>query len=90
MQTAMVIVIVAASAVLGWYLTNEQIPQKFARLILETTAERGGTEPRLARQPRESSTREAPVSHSAASVLRCAGRRGCPAGPVGRMSVSQQ
>ena len=36
-QTAMVMVIVACSAVLGWYLTNEQIPQKFARLILETT-----------------------------------------------------
>jgi TRAP-type C4-dicarboxylate transport system permease large subunit len=31
-------VIVAASAVLGWYLTSEQIPQKFARLILETTS----------------------------------------------------
>jgi tripartite ATP-independent transporter DctM subunit len=40
MQTAMVMVIVAASAVLGWYLTNEQIPQKFARLILETTQNR--------------------------------------------------
>ncbi len=36
-QTAQVMVIVAASAVLGWYLTSEQIPQKFARLILETT-----------------------------------------------------
>jgi len=40
MQTAMVMVIVAASAVLGWYLTNEQIPQKFARLILDTTQNR--------------------------------------------------
>ena len=40
MQTAMVMVIVAASAVLGWYLTNEQMPQKFARLILETTQNR--------------------------------------------------
>src|SRR5437867_5913888 len=40
MQTAMVMVIVAASAVLGWYLTNEQLPQKFARLILETTQSR--------------------------------------------------
>ncbi len=40
MQTAMVMVIVAASAVLGWYLTNEQLPQKFARLILETTQNR--------------------------------------------------
>jgi tripartite ATP-independent transporter DctM subunit len=36
-QTAQVMVIVAASAVLGWYLTSEQIPQKFARLMLETT-----------------------------------------------------
>ena len=36
-QTAMVMMIVACSAVLGWYLTNEQIPQKFARAILETT-----------------------------------------------------
>ena len=36
-QTATVMVIVAASAVLGWYLTNEQIPQKFARAILATT-----------------------------------------------------
>src|SRR3972149_6557923 len=26
--------IVAASAVLGWYLTNERIPQQFARAIL--------------------------------------------------------
>jgi tripartite ATP-independent transporter DctM subunit len=40
MQTAMVMVIVAASSVMGWYLTNEQIPQKFARLILETTQNR--------------------------------------------------
>ncbi len=37
-QTAMVMVIVACSAVLGWYLTSEQIPQKFARIILETTS----------------------------------------------------
>ncbi|HET7875000.1 MAG TPA: TRAP transporter large permease [Methylomirabilota bacterium] len=36
-QTATVMMIVACSAVLGWYLTNEQIPQKFARAILETT-----------------------------------------------------
>jgi TRAP-type C4-dicarboxylate transport system permease large subunit len=28
---------VASSAVLGWFLTSEQVPQKFARLILETT-----------------------------------------------------
>jgi C4-dicarboxylate transporter, DctM subunit len=39
-QTAVVMLIVAASAVLGWYLTSEQIPQKFARLILETTSNR--------------------------------------------------
>ncbi len=37
-QTAMVMMIVACSAVLGWYLTNEQIPQKLARVILETTS----------------------------------------------------
>jgi len=37
-QTAVVMLIVAASAVLGWYLTSEQIPQKFARMILETTS----------------------------------------------------
>jgi C4-dicarboxylate transporter, DctM subunit len=37
-QTAVVMLIVASSAVLGWFLTSEQIPQKFARAILETTA----------------------------------------------------
>ncbi len=37
-QTSVVMLIVASSAVLGWYLTSEQIPQKFARMILETTA----------------------------------------------------
>jgi len=37
LQTAVVMVIVAASAVLGWYLTTERIPQAFARAILETT-----------------------------------------------------
>jgi C4-dicarboxylate transporter DctM subunit len=36
-QTAAVMLIVASSAVLGWFLTSEQVPQKFARLILETT-----------------------------------------------------
>jgi C4-dicarboxylate transporter, DctM subunit len=36
-QTAVVMVIVAASAVLGWYLTSEQIPQKLASLVLQTT-----------------------------------------------------
>jgi C4-dicarboxylate transporter, DctM subunit len=40
LQTAAVMVIVAASAVLGWYLTSEQIPQQFARAILETTENR--------------------------------------------------
>ncbi|MBI2365191.1 MAG: TRAP transporter large permease, partial [Deltaproteobacteria bacterium] len=39
-QTAVVMLIVASSAVLGWFLTSEQIPQKFARLILETTSNR--------------------------------------------------
>jgi tripartite ATP-independent transporter DctM subunit len=37
-QTATVMMIVAASAVLGWYLTNEQIPQKFAQAIVATTS----------------------------------------------------
>jgi C4-dicarboxylate transporter, DctM subunit len=37
-QTAVVMVIVASSAVLGWFLTSEQIPQKFARMILEMTS----------------------------------------------------
>ena len=36
-QTAMVMMIVACSAVLGWFLTNEQIPQKLARVILGAT-----------------------------------------------------
>jgi C4-dicarboxylate transporter, DctM subunit len=37
-QTASVMLIVASSAVLGWFLTSEQVPQKFARIILETTS----------------------------------------------------
>jgi len=37
-QTSVVMLIVASSAVLGWYLTSEQIPQKFARMILETSS----------------------------------------------------
>lgn len=37
-QTAVIMVIVASSAVLGWFLTSEQIPQKFARAILQTTS----------------------------------------------------
>jgi tripartite ATP-independent transporter DctM subunit len=37
-QTAVVMLIVASSAVLAWFLTSEQIPQKFARMILETTS----------------------------------------------------
>ena len=36
-QTATVMLIVASSAVLGWFLTSEQVPQKFANLILQTT-----------------------------------------------------
>ena len=36
-QTASVMLIVAASAVLGWYLTSEQVPQKFAKMMLDTT-----------------------------------------------------
>ena len=39
-QTASVMLIVASSAVLGWFLTSEQVPQKFARLILETTSDK--------------------------------------------------
>ncbi|HEX7124377.1 MAG TPA: TRAP transporter large permease [Thermodesulfobacteriota bacterium] len=39
-QTAQVMMIVAASAVLGWYLTSEQIPQKFAQMMLEATTNR--------------------------------------------------
>jgi C4-dicarboxylate transporter, DctM subunit len=39
-QTAVVMLIVASSAVLGWFLTSEQIPQKFAKMILETTSNR--------------------------------------------------
>jgi tripartite ATP-independent transporter DctM subunit len=37
-QTAMVMLIVASSAVLGWFLTSEQVPQKFARMMMETTS----------------------------------------------------
>jgi tripartite ATP-independent transporter DctM subunit len=36
-QTASVMLIVASSAVLGWFLTSEQVPQKFAQMILDTT-----------------------------------------------------
>jgi tripartite ATP-independent transporter DctM subunit len=39
-QTAAVMLIVASSAVLGWFLTSEQVPQKFARMILETTSDK--------------------------------------------------
>lgn len=39
-QTASVMLIVAASAVLGWYLTNEQVPQRFAQAILGVTTDR--------------------------------------------------
>jgi len=36
-QTAVIMIIVASSSVLGWCLTSEQVPQKFAHAILETT-----------------------------------------------------
>jgi tripartite ATP-independent transporter DctM subunit len=39
-QTATVMLIVASSAVLGWFLTSEQVPQKFAKMILETTSDK--------------------------------------------------
>jgi len=39
-QTATVMLIVAASAVLGWYLTNEQVPQRFAAAVLGLTSDR--------------------------------------------------
>ncbi|HEU4798953.1 MAG TPA: TRAP transporter large permease, partial [bacterium] len=38
--TASVMLIVAASAVLGWYLTNEQVPQQFAAWVLGLTTNR--------------------------------------------------
>src|SRR3989449_9266148 len=38
-QTATVMLIVAASAVLGWYLTNEQVPQRFAAAGLGLTSD---------------------------------------------------
>ena len=37
-QTAVVMLLVAASALLGIYLTEQQVPQKLARAILELTA----------------------------------------------------
>jgi len=39
-QTASVMLIVAASAVLGWYLTNEQVPQHLAEAVLGITTDR--------------------------------------------------
>jgi tripartite ATP-independent transporter DctM subunit len=39
-QTASVMLIVASSAVLGWYLTSEQVPQRFAEAILAATDNR--------------------------------------------------
>ncbi|MGH2454582.1 MAG: TRAP transporter large permease, partial [bacterium] len=39
-QTASVMLIVAASAVLGWYLTNEQVPQRLAEAVLGLTSNR--------------------------------------------------
>ena len=40
MQTAVIMLIVATSAVLGWYLTNEGIPQKLAQSMLGLTQNR--------------------------------------------------
>lgn len=39
-QTASVMLIVAGSAVLGWYLTNEQVPQRLAQAVLGLTSNR--------------------------------------------------
>ena len=39
-STASVMLIVAASGVLGWYLTNEQVPQHFAAWVLGLTTNR--------------------------------------------------
>jgi len=39
-STASVMLIVAASAVLGWYLTNERVPQQFAQAVLGLTTNR--------------------------------------------------
>jgi C4-dicarboxylate transporter DctM subunit len=39
-QTAVIMLIVATSAVLGWYLTNEGIPQKLAQSMLGLTQNR--------------------------------------------------
>lgn len=38
-STASVMMIVAGSAVLGWYLTNEQVPQQFAAAVLGITTD---------------------------------------------------
>ncbi len=40
MQTAVIMLIVATSAVLGWYLTNEGVPQQLARAMLGLTTNR--------------------------------------------------
>jgi C4-dicarboxylate transporter DctM subunit len=40
LQTAVIMLIVATSAVLGWYLTNEGIPQQLARGMLSLTSNR--------------------------------------------------
>ena len=39
-QTAVVMMLIATSAVLSWYLANEQIPQKIAASLLEFTTNR--------------------------------------------------
>ena len=36
-QTAVVMMLIATSAVLSWYLANEQIPQKIAQALLNFT-----------------------------------------------------
>jgi C4-dicarboxylate transporter DctM subunit len=38
MQTSVIMLIVATSAVLGWYLTNEGVPQQLARAMLSLTS----------------------------------------------------
>ncbi len=40
MQTAVIMLIVSTSAVLGWYLTNEGVPQQLARAMLGLTQNR--------------------------------------------------
>src|SRR5438876_6522704 len=55
-QTATVMLIVAASAVLGWYLTNEQVPQRFAAAVLGLTSN-----PTIVRSEEHTSELQSPV-----------------------------